>query len=83
MHFPKMRNQPKCREKGRRRCKERLSGWAFCGAVAHINRLEIVLTVRSPLTLPSPPSWGRGQGEGAYGRQDKYGTLNIPCTVLT
>ena len=27
------------------------------GSLPVINRLKIVLTVRSPLTLPSPPGW--------------------------
>jgi hypothetical protein len=42
-----------------------------------INRLEIVLTMGSPSTPPSPPIvGGEGKGEGASGCQNKYETIN-------
>ena len=42
------------------------------GLPEHINRLEIVWTVRSP----SPKAGGEGWGEGGYVCPDKYETLN-------
>ena len=32
--------------------------------------------LRPPTPNPLPRSWGRGQGEGVYVRQDQYGNIN-------
>jgi hypothetical protein len=48
-----------------------------------INRLEIVLTVRSPSPNPLPQTWGRGLGEGGYACPDKYETLNNADCILS
>ena len=36
---------------------------------------------RPPHPNPLPRSWGRGQGEGVYVRQDKYGKVDALVNV--